>query len=180
MASETTPLKKDARSKYITPSAMSSDPVELDPSADGTVMRYALVTEAAFNIIGATGMMLYPSEFLSLMVTNQSQVTAASASLMQWLGGLVYGLTVPLLLCLPNTRTAIESRPTVYHTLLAGEGVLIPLLMYQASASPSFGLTWKALFVCSLNMAGPCLWRLFVLFRRPELMGRYRDVRKDA
>lgn len=179
MADATSPLNNAVRGRYIVPS-ISSDPVQVDPAAPGTVMRYALAIEAGFNIVGATGMILYPSRFLSPMVTNQSQVSAASASLVQWVGGLLFVLTVPILLCTPNTRRAIESRPTVYYTLLAGEGTLIPILLYQAAAAPDSGLTPKALLLFSSGLVMPLAWRLFVLFKRPEWMGRYRDARKQA
>jgi Na+-driven multidrug efflux pump len=135
--------------KYIAP-VLTSEDIEIDPAAPGTVIRYAMAIEAGLNVFGATIMLLYPSEVLSYMVTKPSANTAASAALAQWLGALTCGLAVQLLCAIRNTRGAIESRRAVYYTLGAGEGFLIPLLLWQASSiSTEKGLTSNALAVCA-------------------------------
>ena len=149
-------------------------------------MRYAMALEAGLNVFGATLMLLYPSQLLSYMVATKPPVaiTGASATLVQWLGALTCGLAVPLLCAIPNTRGAIESRRVVYYTLGAGEGFLVPLLLWQAAFSGSSsgidgGLTPKALTVCAAVLFPTLVWRGVVLFVKPEWLGRYRDANKQ-
>lgn len=163
---------------YIQPST-SSHAVHLDPSAPGTVIRYAMAIEAGFNILGAAGLILAPRDTLSYLVPYSSQITPVAASLTQWLGAVVLALTTPLLLCLPDSRRAVESRTTVYWTLAAGEGFLVPLFLVQLMQGDRGGFTRKALVLSSIQLSAMVGWRLYVLLRRPDWMGRYRDVKKD-
>jgi len=163
--------------KHIEP-VLTSSAVEIDPTSPGTVIRYAMAFEAGLNIFGATIMLTYPSQILSYMVNKPSANTAASAQLLQWLGALTAGLAVPLLCALPNTREAIESRRTVYYTLGAGEGFLIPLFLWQASAADT-GLSPTALGICAAVLFPTMVWRGLVLFGKPEWLGRGSDVNKQ-
>ncbi|TKA78062.1 hypothetical protein B0A49_03518 [Cryomyces minteri] len=163
-------------SGYIQPT-LASVPVEIDPSAPGTVIRYALAIEAAANIFGGTAMVFFPSQVLSLMVTKTSFINPTTESLVQWLGALVYGLTVPVLLAIPNTRRGIESRQTVYYTLLGGEGTLIPTFLWHMTRNSGF--TYKSLVASAVVLAATCGWRLLALFKRPDWLGRYRDIKKE-
>ncbi len=171
---------KPTHPKHIQPT-LASAAIDLDPTAPGTVMRYALGIEATINLIGTSGMLFFPSHFLSLLVSKPSEITATAQTLTQWLGALGYVLTVPMLLAIPNTRRGIESRPTVYHSLAAGELCLIPLLLYQALVKQEeSGMSRKGLLMGMASMLPHLPWRFFVLFGKPEWMGRYRDERKEA
>ena len=169
--------------KFNTPDITGSPLARLDPSHPGTVIRYAFAIEAIANIIGGTCMLLYPASLLSLAVANPVlDVNRTSTALLQWLGCLVFGLTPQLVLGLANTRSAIESRPMVYLTLLAGEGFLIPMFFWQAVSAGSSGITPRALMVCTSTLVGPVLWRLWVLLVRPEWLGRWMkegDAKKE-
>jgi hypothetical protein len=97
-----TPNKSIAR-------GLTSGDIEIDPTASGKVIRYAMAIEAGLSLFGASIMLMYTSGILSYVVTNPSGSTAASAALVQWLGALTCGLAVPLLYAIPSTRGAVES-----------------------------------------------------------------------
>lgn len=166
--------------KHIQPT-LSSTPIIPDPAAPGTIMRYALGIEAAINLLGCAGMLFFPSRFLELLASKPSEITATATTVTQWLGALGYILTVPMLLAIPNTRRGIESRTTVYYSLAAGELALIPLLLYQALVKrEASGMSRKGLLMGMGSMVPHLPWRFWVLFRRPEWIGRYREERKEA
>lgn len=165
--------------KYVMLST-SSPSVQVDPAAPGTFIRYAMAIEGSLNILGGISMLAMPAKLLGYMTTSPLEVTDSAVSLIQWLGALTLGLTPQLFLAIPNTRAAMESRRMVYYTLGAGELALIPLFIWQASKSDGeTGITSKALIVAMSNLLPPLLLRGYVLFVKPSLMGRYRDVNKS-
>ncbi|MCJ1285605.1 hypothetical protein MMC26_004946 [Xylographa opegraphella] len=159
--------------KYVLPTTISR-PISLDPSAPGTIMRSALLIEALSNILGAIPMIFLTRPLLTLI--SSSAPSPLAVSLTQWLGGLICGLAAPLLLAYPNTRRAIESRTTVYWTLGAGEGALVPLMLWQyMSQGQGSGLPGGFLLGAAGVLGATAAWRLWVMLVRPEWMGRYRD-----
>ncbi|MCJ1398924.1 hypothetical protein MMC11_002125 [Xylographa trunciseda] len=158
---------------YALPTTISR-PVSLDPSAPGTIIRAALLIEALGNILGAIPMIFLARPLLSLITSSTPSPLAVS--LTQWLGGLTCGLAAPLLLAYPNTKRAMESRTTVYWTLGAGEGALVPLLLWQyMSEGRGSGLPGGFLLGAAGVLAATAVWRLWVMQVRPEWMGRYRE-----
>ena len=96
-------------------------------------------------------------------------------------GALVYALSVPLLLGLPNSRRGIESRAPTYYTLAAGELGAIAVAGYKAlyegdASGWSKGALWG---VCAC-LAPFMFWRGYVVFVRTEWLGRYRDAGRKA
>ncbi|MCJ1290310.1 hypothetical protein MMC34_001846 [Xylographa carneopallida] len=159
--------------KYVLPTTISR-PINLDPSAPGTIVRSALLIEALSNILGAIPMVFLTRPLLSLI--SSAAPSPLAISLTQWLGGLVCGLAAPLLLAYPNTKRAMESRTTVYLTLGAGEGVLIPVMLWQyMSEGQGSGLPGGFLLGAAGVLAATAVWRLWVMLVRPEWMGRYRE-----
>jgi len=163
------------KNTYIQPTTTST-PISPDPSAPGTIIRYAMAIEAAFNVLGAAGVVLAPRSILSFMASSPSQITPLAVTFTQWIGGMVVALTVPLMLCLPNTRRAVESRTTTYWALAAGEGFLVPMFLWQMGEESGF--TRKALVAGAVQLGVLVGWRLYVLLRKPEWMGRYREGKK--
>lgn len=158
----------------------SSTPVTIDPSAPGTIIRYAFALESAFNVLGAAGMLLTPHPILAFLAPSPSQITPLAVSLTQWLSAVVFALTAPLLLCLPNTRRAVESRTTAYWTLAMGEGILVPIFLWQlGKGEEGSGFTRRALVAATVQLGALVGWRLYVLLGRPAWIGRYREVRKE-
>ncbi|MCJ1392961.1 hypothetical protein MMC18_005833 [Xylographa bjoerkii] len=164
-------------SKYVSPS-LASIPVQIDPSAPGTTIRWALIIEAGTSLLTSTFMLLKPFTLLQFISASSSPPDPLAASMLQWLGGLTLALATPLLLAVTNTKSGIESRPIVYSTMLSMEVALLPLLAWQAMTGST--LSPKALANVAGGLMGPILWRLWVLGYRPELMGRYSENKKDA
>ncbi|MCJ1392170.1 hypothetical protein MMC18_005037 [Xylographa bjoerkii] len=159
--------------KYALPTTISR-PIALDPSAPGTIMRSALLIEALSNILGAIPMIFLTRPLLSLI--SPSTPSPLAVSLTQWLGGLICGLAAPLLLAYPNTKRAMESRTTVYWTLGAGEGALVPLMLWQyMKEGQESGLPGGFLLGAAGVLAATAVWRLWVMLVRPEWIGRYRE-----
>jgi hypothetical protein len=166
---------------YIDPtSSANSGPVEVDPSAPGSVMRYALGFETMANAIGGTWMVFFPQTFLSMLVNSSSDITPTAVTWTQVTGALVYALATPLILGIPNTRRGIESRAPTYYTLAAGEVGVVAVALYKAFVfGDDSGWSRNALLAASAVLAPTLAWRFYVLFGKPEWIGRYREtVRK--
>jgi hypothetical protein len=75
------PKKVSSHSEeYIQPT-LASVPIEIDPAAKGTLVRYTLAIEAVLNVLGATWMVVFPENFLNLMVTKPSDITPTFVAL---------------------------------------------------------------------------------------------------
>ena len=156
------------------------------PHGSGNIYSTAALTESVFNILGGSIMILFPTYCLSWM-SNTTPPSTAAVSMTQWLGALTLGLTPELLLSRRTTRAAFESRPMVYVTLLAGEGFLVPLMLWQAvgndgggnGSSSASGFTTMGLITASGVLASTAVWRLLVLFGRPDWFGGYVEEMKE-
>lgn len=156
-----------------------SSPVELDPSAPGTVVRRAFALEALLNLF-TLPLLFYPKSILSHVVDDPATITPITELLAQVFAVLVVGaLTPALLLGFPNTRQAIESRRAVYYVLGYGEFALILLLAWHAlSGWEKRGLSQWACWGAIVFLIPPVLWRVFVLFFKPDMIGRYREYQR--
>jgi hypothetical protein len=151
----------------------------MDRSAPGTIIRRAFALEAFFNFSGGILMIGFPTRTLALMQHSSSSPPAPLAITMtQWLGAVVLGLTAPLLLGLPNTRRAVESRVTTYWTLGVPEVCLVGVMLWQLGKGQEGSLSRTSLWVWVVQLSAICGWRAFVLIRKPEWMGRYRELEK--
>lgn len=163
--------------QYTFPTTTSHS-VALDPSAPGTIMRYALATEATSNVLGAIPMIFLPRTLL-LFVSPSQEPSYLAISLTQWLGALVLGLTAPLVLAYPNTRRGLETRPTVYWTLGVGEAAATGVMLWQyLSKGEGSGMKEGFLVGATAVLSSLVVWRMWVLMVKPEWMGRYDDSRK--
>jgi hypothetical protein len=162
---------------YIDPTAKASaGDIEVDPSAPGNVMRYALGFETMANAIGGTWMVFFPQHFLSLLVNSSKDITPTAVTWTQVTGALVYALATPLILAIPNTRRGIETRAPTYYTLAAGEVGVVAVALYKAFVfGDDSGWSTGALLAASAVLAPTLAWRMYVLFGKPEWIGRYRD-----
>ncbi|KAI9696336.1 MAG: hypothetical protein M1820_008178 [Bogoriella megaspora] len=147
------------------------------PSSSGTIIRLAFLLEALFNILGAAVILLYPATCLSYFVPKPHITTTTSVSLVQWLAALILGLTPQLVLALPNSRKAVDSRPMVYTTLAWGEACLMPVLIWHAFVES--GLSPRAMGICVGNLLPIFCWRLYVLWWKPEWFGRVKEVERE-
>jgi hypothetical protein len=104
--------------QYIV-AGLTSEDIEIDPTASGTVISYAMAIKAGLNVFGVSIMLMYPSRILSYMVTKPSESDAAPAALVQWLGALTCGLAVPLLCAIPTLeeRLRVDGQCTSHSAL---------------------------------------------------------------
>lgn len=66
-----------------------------------------------------------------------------------------------------------------YVTLLAGEGCLVPMMVWQANKDGGgSGFSPQALLVASTVLGTTAAWRLLMLFGRPDWFGKYVDERE--
>ena len=135
-----------------------------------------MFVEGCLDILAGVCMLAMPSTLLEWMASlPKGEITSTVTAVFQWLGALFLGLTPQLFLAILNTRGAIESRPMVYYTLGAGDLVIVPLFMWQAwGAEGGSGITRKALGFAMGTLMSPLLFRAYVLFVKPSLLGRYR------
>jgi len=160
---------------------MISPRIQLDPAHPGTAVRKAFLIEGLLNF-ASFPLITHPRFCLSLLLNNPSQVNASSAFFAKFFGGLVVGALGPALLYgYQNTRQGIESRKTVYVSLGLGECVMIPLLLGEAmkGGGSDAALSVRAALGAIMLLAPPLLWRIYVLFVRPEMMGRYTEVKQQ-
>lgn len=111
----------------------NSPKITIDPSATGSVVRTLFAAESIANILIAGWLLFYPSHALSHLVSSPSQITATACTLTQFVGLHVLIITPPLLLGLPQTQRAIESRATAWTMYAAAEVAIIGFLLYLAS-----------------------------------------------
>lgn len=170
------PYTKDT---YTSPS--DSPQIELDPNHDGSIIRKAFLIESVFNLFSFP-LLTNTRTILSYILNDPKHITPATILFARISTGIVIGgLTTALWTGLPNTKTAIESRPIVYLTLGGGELLLLPLLIIEAlkGGGNDAALSVKASIVSMGCLAPILLWRAYTLFVRPDLMGRYREIKKE-
>jgi Na+-driven multidrug efflux pump len=155
--------------------------VQLDPHHTGKTIRKAFLLESILNLF-TLPLIFFPRPILSFLLLNPEQdLNNAVTFFAQCFGGLVVGALTPALWYgLPQTKSSIESRRPTYILLAGGEAFLIPLLISQALKGGDIerGAAISPL-VAVLAMGGlvpPLVWRGYVLLRRPELLGKYRDL----
>lgn len=150
-----------------------------DPNYTGSTIRKAFLFEAIANLF--TIPLITNTRFvLSFLLNHPARdINPASILFARLFGGIVVGgLTSALLAGYSNTRNGIESRRPTYLMLGIGEAMLIPILVLEGlkgsagDAALSAKVAWGSIGL----LAPPLMWRLYVLFVRPDLLGRYADV----
>ncbi|KAF2431033.1 hypothetical protein EJ08DRAFT_649125 [Tothia fuscella] len=147
-----------------------------------SLIQIALVLESAANILGATAFTFYPNYLLSngLSTITPSKlstiVPASSETLLAALGTIVYALTVPLLLSLPDGPHAAAKRAITYQTLLAGELFLTPLMLVKGLNEGGGGFGRTTMLVGAGNLAAITIWRLYALYVKPEILASQNAI----
>lgn len=162
-------------------SQSSSNKSQLDPLHPGTTVRKAFLIEAILNFLSFP-LITHPKLILSLLLNNPYQINASTILFAKLFGGLVVGgLTPGLLYGYQNTRRGIDSRRQVYFALGAGECLLIPLLLAEAAKGGGVdaALSVRASLGAILLLAPPLVWRVYVLFVRPEMVGRFKEIKDE-
>ncbi|WVW79491.1 hypothetical protein I302_101460 [Kwoniella bestiolae CBS 10118] len=142
-----------------------------DPS--GPIVRKAFLLEALLNLFSLP-LITHTSTVLSYILKHPSQINPSSILFARLFGGIIIGgLTTALL----YGARHIPSRRAVYWTLGMGEVLLIPLLALEGS-KVNGALSRKVAWGSIGMLAPPLVWRVFVLYVRPDWIGRER-VGKD-
>ena len=157
-------------------SPASNPPVIPDPDQNGSTIRKAFLAEAIANLFSIP--LITNTRFiLSLLLLHPSDINPASILFARLFGGIIVGgLTSALLAGATNTRNGIESRRPTYLLLGLGEALLIPILAIEAAKEGMDAALSTKVAVGSIGLlAPPLVWRCYVLFVRPDLLGRYKE-----
>jgi hypothetical protein len=155
--------------------------IQINPEHLGPAVRRAFLAEAIFHIC-TIPLVTHTRQYLSLFFLRPSDITPAVLFFARVFAGLIlFGMTPALLYGVPNTAKAIASRRATYVMLAGTEVYLIPLLLVELSR----GGTLKKGAVFSMGttaglmslLVTPFLFRLYVLFVKPDMMGRLEEVK---
>lgn len=154
--------------------------ITVDPSAPGNAIRIALFVESIFNFTFSTYTFLAPHHALSMLSSSPTLITTLTITLLQFMGVIGYAMTLLMVLAIPNTRRGIELRVPTYLFLGTAEVLLITLFAYLGLVEgvETTGIEGKTWVNLTANLVPPLLWRVSVLYLKPEWLGRYTDVAK--
>jgi hypothetical protein len=141
------------------------------------MFRYALVAEATLNLASVVPMLIDPAYILSWLVKSPEHVTPAACSLIQWCGCIVAGVTVPLILSVPNTPEAPVIRKVTYQMFAAAEMALGAAMAMQYLNGES-GLKTEALWTAMTTMASLVTVRAYFLAVKPNYMEGQANAKK--
>ncbi|WVR04201.1 hypothetical protein IAU60_001201 [Kwoniella sp. DSM 27419] len=143
-------------------------------------VRKAFLLEAIANLCSFP-LVTNTRTVLSLLLLNPAHINPSTILFARLFGGIVIGgLTPPLLAGATNTKNGIESRRVVYLLLGVGELLLIPLLLLEGSKQGhAAALSPRAAYGAIMLLAPPLLWRLYILFVRPDMLGRYTEPKRE-
>ncbi|KAF5567279.1 amidohydrolase family [Fusarium napiforme] len=152
--------------------------VEIDPSASGTIVRIVSAAESTFNILLAIPMIFNAEKaFKRMYLTDNPSAAPLAAPVMQLCGISLAAMTVPMMLGIPNKAGAVEKMRSTYQMLASFEAMAVPLLFWQAWLPGEDGsgvYPTKLTLASGLAMSVVLGFRAFVLFMKPEWMGRYQ------
>lgn len=163
----------------------AAPPLDIDPSAPGTIVRATMAAEACFSFFLAYGMLVEPRATTAQLFLSDDPAAgspaAVSSLLMEWIGVWTLATNVPLLVVLPNRTGAIERRQVAYAVLSAMEVLWVPILACKAWRwDGEGGLFWgKIIGGIAEPMTDFLVFGLLVLCMWPGWMTRYR-VRRDG
>ncbi|KAK8843526.1 hypothetical protein IAR55_007186 [Kwoniella newhampshirensis] len=155
--------------------------VKPDPHHPGSAVSRAFLIEAVLNF-ASFPLITHPRFVLSLLLLHPHHINPSTVLFARLFGGLVVGVLTPLLLAgIPNTRNAIESRRITYLSLGLGECLLVPLLIREAlkGGKDTAALSVRAAIGGIMCLAPPLAWRLYVLLARPDLLGKYKEIKEE-
>jgi Na+-driven multidrug efflux pump len=162
----------------LTKSPATNQSITPDPQQNGSTIRKAFVAEALANLF-TIPLITNTRWTLSLLLNNPARhINPTSVLFARLFGGLIVGgLTSALFAGATNTRNGIESRRPTYLMLGVGEALLIPILVLELlkGGGPGAAISKKVAGASIALLVPPLLWRLYVLFVRPDLLGKYTE-----
>lgn len=155
--------------------------IAVDRFNTGNVVRSLFAFESVVNIL-ISGWLLYsPAHALSFIVSSPAQNTPAAQTITQFVGLNVLVLTVPLLLGLPQTQRAIESRPTTWTMFVATEAAMLMLFYGLAGLGEErIGVKPEVLRWLAQQLVVPMIGRAFTLGWRPQWFGKYKVIEEGS
>lgn len=154
-------------------------PIEMDPRHDGEYVRKAFLIEGCLNL-GTIPIITHPRFVLPYLLNRPGDVNSSTVFFARLFGIIVVAALSPgLFIGARRSSNAIESRCIVYIILGGAELLMVPMLLNEArlGSSRSAVLGRTTAIIGAISMAIPLVWRLYVLFIRPDLLGRYREVK---
>lgn len=159
--------------------ASANVPIEVDPQHTGEYVRKAFLIEGCLNL-GTIPLITHPRLVLSYLVNRPHELNDTTVFFARLFAVIVVAALSPGLFAgVRNTRNAIESRSIVYTILGGAELFLVPMLIKEAvkGKGGQAVLGFKTAAVGAVAVGLPLLWRAYVLFIRPDLLGKYREVK---
>ncbi|GIZ41483.1 hypothetical protein CKM354_000478600 [Cercospora kikuchii] len=150
-----------------------------------TPFKAAVAFEIIANLISLPSLIWKPDHGLSFLVRGPAQITPATRTLAQWFGGLVAGLTVPLVLSYasPAPGPAGDAqrgfRRATYLALAGPEVAFVAIMGGAWFKGADVGMTETALLGGAINMTAFLVLRSVFLFWKPHLLEE-RDDKKTA
>jgi hypothetical protein len=149
-----------------------------------STIQYALGLEAFVNITSATAIIFYPNFCLSKVFPKSILTTTippTTTTLFQVFGTLVYALTAPLLLAIPNGPHVACTRRVTYYTLGAGEVLMVALILTKLLGKVNdSGFSDRLLIGAVGSLAPICVWRAWCIWGNPNLLGANEEEGKEV
>jgi hypothetical protein len=142
-----------------------------------SIISLAFGLESCLNLGAGAVALVAPEWCLAQVVRHASFASPTAGLLVQTTGSVLFALTAPLLLCLPDSKstdgelarsTLTGRRRMVYYTLGAQEACLIPLLLWNWARRRDVGMDRGSLLSMALNLAPLLGWRVWCLWWRPQ------------
>ncbi|KAJ3542789.1 hypothetical protein NM208_g397 [Fusarium decemcellulare] len=131
-----------------------------------SIIQYAFTGEAVINSGVSVASILFPDRFLSSLVSGV--VPASTRALFKEFNAVALGLTVSMVMCVPDSKDAAAIRKVSYATFAAIEVAVISVLLWEARKSENRGLTANGLTTVLVSLAPTLAWHLYVLVWRPR------------
>ncbi|WWC72980.1 uncharacterized protein I206_106944 [Kwoniella pini CBS 10737] len=150
---------------------MSSDP-------SGSIVRKAFLIEAFLNLLSFP-LITNTKTTLYYLLLNSKDINESTILFTRLFGGIIIGgLTTSLI----YGSKYINSRRNTYYTLGFGEILLIPILSLELFKSleekNQSALSFKTSLISICLLLPPLIWRIYILFIRPDLIGNEKELKK--
>lgn len=163
-------------------SGLGNQAIEVDPSATGNIIRFAMLFESILNLPAFVALTFYPGYTLTYFLVNEHDITPAAQSFTQLMGIMILMISVLLWAAIPNTKSGVETRRPTYIMLASAEAAMVTMWIYQRYGLGEKGCGWKnnALDMSVMNVGPLCGFRIFALYSKPDWFGRYKVKAKST
>ena len=153
-----------------------------------SIIQTAFLIEALANVPAIVLLLFRPAQTLQYFVPSSGphpHFDSTTIFLARSLGAFIFALTPQLLLAYPNSRDKEGKRMLAYWTLGAGEGALIPLLLWEAlretnqskvGAGDIGGFSRNFCLSGVASLLPVLTWRLYVFQFKPHWFGDTAEV----